>query len=301
MGAAVDDAADQQQLQQQQQQQQSPDDVAPLVNSESWDDEWLEAEIARELAAYEDTDTRPLGVDAASGGAGIEGTAEGRSGGGGGGGGGSAARGAWEQTRAEARARAREINTLPHIEIPADDTERPTKDGGRGQSRQDDAIDALVQYMQERDAQYVEMEAKMEDDIASVMALAAGVEGTLGAAAIRSSDRAAATAVAGSAGGEEEEEEEEGQQRAEEQADRDEAPSASDLVSRLQQLSKRSPTGRLASALESSDGAAGYDYTKVEELSRKTEDILKRVGQTATPTHSSGGMMDTKQEGGAGI
>eukprot|EP01043_Picozoa_sp_COSAG02_P002157 COSAG02_NODE_49_length_45106_cov_298.436177_14_plen_415_part_00 len=193
--------------------------VAPLVASDSWDDEWLEAEIARELAACEDLDlasTRPMS-------------------------------GTWMQGRAEARSRAREINDLPAFDHSANDSERPSKDDSRGQSRQDDAIDALVQYMQQRDAKTTAMETQMQDDFARVAQLAAGVEDGL--------DNPSQTK---------------------------DAPSTHELVDQLDQLSRRSPTGRLATALEQarqdvdSDDKPdqSYEFGRVDELSRE---VLRRL------------------------
>jgi hypothetical protein len=193
------------------------------VASDSWDDEWLEAEIARELAACGDDldleDTRP-------------------------------ASGAWMQARTEARSRAREINDLPAFAYSANDSERPSKDDSRGQSRQDDAIDALVQYMQARDAKNTAMETQMQDDFARVAQLAAGVKDGL--------DNASQTK---------------------------DAPSTHELVDQLDQLSRRSPTGRLATALararqdgdsdDESDQA--YDFSRVDELAQKSREVLRRL------------------------
>lgn len=177
------------------------------VNSDSWDDEWLEEEIARELAAcedYEDEDPGPPDAETQAsmeqrleellagrhGGDAGSGSGSGSSGDGSSGRGG--ARRAWEQSRADARARARP--SLPQsYDVPLDPSDRPSKDGGRGQSREDDAIDALVTYMQERDVKYAQMEAQMSDDIGAVTALAAGVEREMAAAGVAVSTQALPT------------------------------------------------------------------------------------------------------------
>ena len=196
------------------------DAVAPLVNSDSWDDEWLEAEIARELAGCEDIDTRPSVDSDADAEADRQVWAGGAS---------SSSQDSTtvQGTRSQAQEQPWEINGLHDSERSVSDHERPTKDDSKGQSRHDDAIDALAQYMRQRDAKNDAMEAQMQDDIASVAELAAGVEDGL----------ANVTRVEASA-----------TQHSEEV----DTPSTSELVNKLQQLSKRSPTGRLANALEQS-------------------------------------------------
>ena len=88
----------------------------------SWDDQWLDAQIAKELAACPPQPTS------------------------------APERVAWGQSRAEARARARAINDLPELGA---GSQRPSKDDSSGQSGSDDAIEGLQRYMEERDAHYV--------------------------------------------------------------------------------------------------------------------------------------------------
>lgn len=244
----------------------SEEGVAPLVNSESWDDEWLEAEIARELAAYEDRDTRPSASGATS--SSMERDPPGtspiprdhRA---------AQSTSDWMQARFEARARAREINDLP-IEVPGYDLDRPTKDDSRGQCRHDDAIDELVQQMQARDAKNIAMEAQIQDDLASVAQLVAGVEGGLATVSSRRDL--------------------DGKEASRTILQEQDTPSTSELVDQLHQLSKRSPTGRLANALQqprdvdynhesdvNANAQYGLDWT--EDLSHRSREVLSRVHQ----------------------
>ena len=120
----------------------------------SWDDQWLDAQIAKELAACP---PQPTSAPEPGGAVGKDGP------------GGGGRRVAWGQSRAEARARARAINNLPELGA---DSQRPSKDDSSGQSGSDDAIEGLQRYMEARDAHYVALEAQMADDLRALPALA---------------------------------------------------------------------------------------------------------------------------------
>lgn len=93
--------------------------------------------------------------------------------------------------------------------------------------------------------------------------------------------------------------------------EQEDLPTAMDLVNQLERLSKRSPTGRLATALDTSmspasldDFTRGYDFTRLEALSRKTADVLRRSGMAVSSdgesTASTPDADDEQDDGGQG-